>query len=85
MLRGKIKTIDRARGFGFIAGDDGARVFFHQRWLKKIKFRDLNEGDEVIFEVNQGPRGPRAFNIALASSEENVLAETRNKNGLFKD
>lgn len=65
MCKGKIIEIERSKGYGFIESENGERVFFHQRWLKKIRFRDLTVGDEVAFSVNQGPRGPRAFNMML--------------------
>jgi CspA family cold shock protein len=84
MERGKIKTVDRPQGFGFIETDDGDKVFFHQRWLRKIKFRDLNEGDEVVFEIGRGPRGMRAFNLELLT-ETAELAPTHQDNSIFKD
>jgi len=84
MERGKIKSIDRPKGFGFIETDEGDKVCFHQRWLKKIKFKDLKEGDEVVFEVNEGPRGPRAFNVGIASENEE-LVKVRTRVSIFKD
>jgi len=84
MEKGKIKSIDRPKGFGFIETDEGAKVFFHQRWLRKIKFKDLKEGEEVIFEINDGPRGPRAINLDLASETEE-LVKIRAGDDLFKD
>ncbi len=84
MQKGKIKSIDRPKGFGFIETDEGAKVFFHQRWLRKVKFKDLNLGDEVVFEINPGPRGPRAFNLELASDMEE-FAEARHGSDIFKD
>lgn len=86
MERGKIKTIDRPKGFGFIETDEGTKVFFHQRWLRKIKFKDLKEGDEVAFEINDGPRGPRAFNVGIASpSDREELVRVRAGDSIFKD
>ncbi len=64
MCKGKIVEIERSKGYGFIeTEEEEERVFFHQRWLRKIRFRDLEVGDEVVFTINQGPRGPRAFNM----------------------
>jgi len=51
---------------------------------KKIKFKDLKEGDEVVFEVNEGPRGPRAFNVGIASENEE-LVKVRTRVSIFKD
>lgn len=84
MYKGKIVEINRPKGYGFIETGEGTRVFFHQRWLKKIKFSDLNIDTEIAFSVNQGPRGPRAFNILFSTdiplSKKDCIAEL-----LFKD
>jgi len=82
-MTGIIREIERASGYGFIEAEDGRMVFFHQRWLKKIRFRDLNIGDEMAFLINDGPRGPRAFNLRLASDEEEIVR--RPVELLFKD
>lgn len=63
MCLGKIVEIVKSKGYGFIETADGERVFFHQRWLKKLKFRDLEVGIEVAFTINMGPRGARAHNM----------------------
>ena len=85
MHKGKIKSIDRENGFGFIEGEDGQKVFFHQRWLRKTKFRDLKLGDEVVFDIDQGPRGPRAFHLMLASEAVKEQTRVRPVDMLFKD
>jgi len=84
MNRGRIKSIERSQGYGFIESEEGLKIFFHQRWLRKVQFKDLKEGDEVVFAINQGPRGPRAFRLSLASDcEEAVKVHPGDK--LFKD
>ena len=85
MFKGKIKSIERSKGFGFIETDEGEKVFFHQRWLRKIKFRDLNEGDEVVFSANMGPRGLRAYHLNLAGNEEGEQVRVTRADELFKD
>ena len=84
MLKGKIKSIERASGYGFIESEEGAKIFFHQRWLRNIKFSELKEGDEVLFEVNQGPRGPRAHRLTLPGAEKKP-DKIRPVDRLFKD
>ena len=74
MNKGTISSIDRSKGYGFIESDDGIRVFFHQRWLKKIKFKDLNEGDEVVFLINHGPRGIRVNAISPSPRERPAVS-----------
>jgi len=83
MIKGKIVTIERSHGFGFVETEAGEKVFFHQRWLRKVKFRDLHEGDEVVFLVNRGPRGPRAFSINLVTNED-ALETVNRGDELFK-
>ncbi len=84
MQKGKIKSIERASGYGFITSDEGVQVFFHQRWLRNVKFSELKEGDEVVFEVNQGPRGLRAHRMTLAGAEKKP-DKIRPVDRLFKD
>jgi CspA family cold shock protein len=54
-----------SKGFGFIAGQDGKEYFFHQSACGDARFEDLHEGQNVTFEVGQGPKGPRAENVKL--------------------
>lgn len=65
MNKGKIKKIVRERGFGFIIDADGKEVFFHQSGLIDASFDALNEGQEVSFEVEKSPKGPRAVNVTV--------------------
>jgi cold shock protein len=64
-LNGKIKTILRDKGFGFISVEDGNDVFFHRSGLDGIEFEALTEGSDVEFDMEQGPKGPRAANIKI--------------------
>jgi cold shock protein len=55
------------RGFGFIARDGEEKdLFFHSNELKNVQFNELNEGDELTFEVADGPKGPNAVNVNKA-------------------
>ncbi|MFA5117307.1 MAG: cold shock domain-containing protein [Candidatus Omnitrophota bacterium] len=65
MHTGKIKKLARDRGFGFINDNDGREIFFHQSSLVEVKFDALNEEQQVEFEVEQSPKGPRAINIKV--------------------
>lgn len=54
----------RDEGYGFIKPDEGDKdVFFHASSLVDVEFDDLNEGDAVTFEVEEGPKGPAAANV----------------------
>ncbi len=58
------------KGFGFIKPEEGDKdVFFHASALVDLTFDDLKEGDVVTFDVEEGPKGPAATNIVLASDD----------------
>ena len=61
---GKVKWLNEAKGFGFIERAGGADVFVHYSAIVGDGFRTLQEGDEVTFEVTQGPKGPQAANVS---------------------
>jgi len=65
MHTGKIKKVVRERGFGFISDTDGREVFFHQSSIIDARFDSLTEDQDVEFEVEKSPKGPRAINIHL--------------------
>ena len=64
-MKGKIKRLIRERGFGFISAEDGREVFFHRSALEGENFDALEEGNSVEFNVERGPKGPRAVNVTL--------------------
>lgn len=52
------------KGFGFITAPNMEKdLFFHSKSLVGVSFEELNEGDEVSFEVEQSPKGPNAVNV----------------------
>jgi CspA family cold shock protein len=67
MTEGTIKRIT-SKGFGFIeTSDQGAEdMFFHMSSCSGVEFDDLTEGQRVVFDLGQGPKGPRAENVRLA-------------------
>lgn len=54
------------KGFGFIAQEGGADVFFHLSSCQPGQFDALNEGDAVTFETEEGPKGLKAVNVVRA-------------------
>ena len=62
-MKGSIVRL-QDKGFGFIKPEDGSKdVFFHASALVELSFDDLREGDVVMFEVVEGPKGPAAANV----------------------
>jgi len=57
-------------GYGFITRDgEDKDLFFHVNELNGVSFDELREGDKLQFEVGEGPKGPNAVNISLATDE----------------
>lgn len=63
MPRGVVKWFNDQKGFGFIQQDGGQDVFVHHTSIQSDGFRSLTEGDAVEFEVEAGPKGPKAKNV----------------------
>ena len=62
-MEGKIKRLIRERGFGFITTEDGEDVFFHRSALAGEDFDALEDGANVEFDLEKGPKGRRATNV----------------------
>ncbi len=63
MAKGKVKWFNDQKGYGFIASDEGGDVFVHHTAIQKEGYRTLAEGEEVEFDLEQGPKGPKAANV----------------------
>lgn len=60
-MKGKIKFFNELKGFGFISGEDGKDYFVHSSGL--VAGIKVKEGDAVIFEIEQGDKGPKAVKV----------------------
>lgn len=55
------------KGYGFIKREGEEKdLFFHSNDLQGASFDELKEGDEVNFEMQEGPKGPQATNVSRA-------------------
>lgn len=64
MAQGTVKWFNDAKGFGFIKQDDESDVFVHYSQIAGDGFRTLEEGQEVQFELREGPKGLFAENVS---------------------
>jgi len=66
MEKGTVKWFNAAKGFGFIQRTTGEDVFVHFKAISGSGYKSLNEGDQVQFDVEKGPKGLQASNVSLA-------------------
>ena len=65
-MQGQVNKLKTDRGFGFIRSDSGEDVFFHSSAVADGGFDRLREGQNVTFDTENSPRGPRASNVRPA-------------------
>ncbi|MBY0086474.1 MULTISPECIES: cold-shock protein [Brevibacillus] len=67
MIQGKVKWFSKEKGYGFIERDGGPDVFVHYSAITGAGYRNLEEGEQVVFEIVNGQRGLQAANVARKS------------------
>jgi len=63
MAKGKVKWFSNQKGYGFITPESGADVFVHHTAIEGDGYKTLEEGQEVEFEIIQGPKGDQAKSV----------------------
>jgi CspA family cold shock protein len=63
LAEGIVKWFNETKGFGFIEQEDGPDVFVHFSAIMADGFKSLNEGDRVMFDIEQGEKGLAAANV----------------------
>ena len=65
-ITGTVKWFSRTKGYGFISREGDSDVFVHYSAIQSEGFRNLEEGQQVEFEVEDSPKGPQAANVIVA-------------------
>lgn len=63
MAKGKVKWFNNQKGYGFITPESGPDVFVHHTAIQGDGYKTLDEGANVEFEVQKGPKGDQAVNV----------------------
>ena len=65
MAKGKVKWFNNKKGYGFITPESGNDVFVHFSAIKSDGYKTLQEGQDVEFDIQQGPKGEQAANVVI--------------------
>jgi CspA family cold shock protein len=74
MQAGKVKWFNNAKGYGFIVSNDNQKqdLFAHYSAIQIDGYRGLKAGQDVDFELTDGPKGPQALNIVLQPESDSL-------------
>lgn len=63
MVKGVVKWFSNEKGYGFITPENGKDVFVHHSAIQGEGYKSLEEGQNVEFEIEKGPKGEQATNV----------------------
>ncbi len=66
-VTGTVKWFNSGKGYGFIEREDGDDVFVHYTAIQGDGFRNLEQGQQVEFSIEEGPKGLQAANVVALS------------------
>lgn len=70
MQSGKVKWFSDQKGYGFIAREEASDVFVHHTAIEMDGFRTLRQGEDVVYELKEGTKGPQAVLVKKAGAKE---------------
>lgn len=62
---GTVKWFNSSKGYGFIEVENSEDVFVHYSAIRGSGYRNLEEGQQVEFSVESGPKGPQASDVSI--------------------
>ena len=63
MAKGTVKWFNNQKGYGFITPENGNDVFVHHTAIQGDGYKSLDEGQQVEFNIEKGPKGEQATNV----------------------
>jgi cold shock protein len=72
--KGTVKWFSNAKGYGFLGRDVGDDVFVHFSSIQEVGYKSLKEGEEVLFDIIQGEKGPQADSVTRYGSAKHQTA-----------
>lgn len=76
VLKGTVKWFNDAKGFGFIEHTSGRDVFVHFSSIESEGFKTLKDGEEVEYQLHEGPKGLHAIKVVRVNAPVVPLAES---------
>jgi len=61
--KGTVKWFNNQKGYGFITPENGKDVFVHHTAIQGDGYKSLEEGQQVEFDIEKGPKGEQAVNV----------------------
>ncbi|MFA5087585.1 MAG: cold shock domain-containing protein [Candidatus Omnitrophota bacterium] len=63
MAKGTVKWFNDQKGYGFVTPENGKDVFVHHSAIQGSGYKSLAEGQQVEFDIENGPKGEQATNV----------------------